>query len=70
MAQIHGIITQRRRKDGASGFTAQIRIMKEVEAVYQESQTFDGKSTAQAGNRKREAELYEAGALAKSKLRR
>lgn len=65
-----GTITQRRRKDGASGFTAQIRIMKKVEAVYQESQTFDRKSPAQAGKRTREAKLYEPGAKAKSKLRR
>ena len=46
-----GTITQRKRKDGSSGFTAQIRIMKEGKAVYQESQTFDRKSPAQAGKR-------------------
>ena len=52
-----GTITQRKRKDGFSGFTAQVRIMKEGKAVYQESQTFDRKATAQAWMRKREAEL-------------
>lgn len=61
-----GTITQRKRKDGSSGFTAQIRIMKEGKAVYQESQTFDRKATAQAWIRKREAELYEPGAIEKA----
>lgn len=61
-----GTITQRKRKDGSSGFTAQIRIMKEGRAVYQESQTFDRKATAQAWIRKREAELYEPGAIEKA----
>ncbi|MFV3290151.1 site-specific integrase [Pseudomonas sp. NY11955] len=61
-----GTITQRKRKDGSSGFTAQIRIMIEGKAVYQESQTFDRKATAQAWIRKREAELYEPGAIEKA----
>lgn len=61
-----GTITQRKRKDGSSGFTAQIRIMKEGKTVYQESQTFDRKATAQAWIRKREAELYEPGAIEKA----
>jgi hypothetical protein len=54
-----GTITQRKRKDGSTAHTAQIRIMKKGETVYQESQTFDRKATAQAWIRKREAELYE-----------
>lgn len=61
-----GTITQRKRNDGSSGFTAQIRIMKEGKTVYQESQTFDRKATAQAWIRKREAELYEPGAIEKA----
>ncbi|WP_420170424.1 tyrosine-type recombinase/integrase [Pseudomonas alloputida] len=61
-----GTITQRKRKDGSSGFTAQIRITKEGKVVYQESQTFDRKATAQAWIRKREAELYEPGAVEKA----
>lgn len=61
-----GTITQRKRKDGSSGFTAQIRIMKEGKTVYQESQTFDRKATAQAWIRKREVELYEPGAIEKA----
>nr|WP_225780668.1 site-specific integrase [Pseudomonas sp. Marseille-Q3773] len=59
-------MTQRKRKDGSSGFTAQIRITKEGKVVYQESQTFDRKATAQAWIRKREAELYEPGAVEKA----
>ena len=37
--------------------------MKGGNAVYQESQAFDRKATAQAWIRKREAELYETGAI-------
>lgn len=61
-----GTITQRKRKDGSTAHTAQIRIMKKGETVYQESQTFDRKATAQAWIRKREAELYEPGAIEKA----
>ncbi|MNJ24045.1 Tyrosine recombinase XerC [compost metagenome] len=61
-----GTITQRKRKDGSAAFTAQIRIMKKGETVYQESQTFDRKATAQAWLRKREAELHEPGGLEKA----
>ncbi len=43
-----GTITSRRRKDGTTGYTAQIRIMRDGAKVYQESQTFDRKQTAQA----------------------
>ncbi|MDD1961756.1 hypothetical protein NP534_16710 [Pseudomonas sp. 39004] len=60
-------ITQRKRKDGSSGFTAQIQIMKEVAAVYQETQTFDRKRRAHFWIRNREAELYEPGAIAEAK---
>ncbi|MFP3405662.1 hypothetical protein D3C76_1195020 [compost metagenome] len=62
-----GAITQRKRKDGSSGFTAQIQIMKEVAAVYQETQTFDRKRRAHFWIRNREAELYEPGAIAEAK---
>lgn len=60
-----GTITLRKRKDGSSGFTAQIRIMKKGTPAYQESQTFDRKSTAQAWIKKREAELNVPGAIEK-----
>nr|WP_302847841.1 hypothetical protein [Azotobacter beijerinckii] len=41
-------IASRRRKDGTTGYTAQIRIMRDGTRVYQESQTFDWKQVAQA----------------------
>ncbi|MBG6287706.1 site-specific integrase [Pseudomonas nitroreducens] len=58
-----GTITQRKRKDGTSAFTAQIRIMRQGKAVYQESQTFDRKTTAQTWLKRRETELSEPGAI-------
>ncbi|MBD1554250.1 site-specific integrase [Pseudomonas typographi] len=61
-----GSITTRKRKDGSAGYTAQIRIMKQGATVYQESQTFDRKTTAQAWIKKREAELAAPGALEKA----
>ncbi|MCY7262754.1 tyrosine-type recombinase/integrase [Pseudomonas protegens] len=61
-----GSITVRKRKDGSAAYTAQIRIMQKGVTVYQESQTFDRKATAQAWIRKREAELHEPGAIEKA----
>jgi len=61
-----GTITTRKRKDGSTTYDAQIRIMRSGVKVYQESQTFDRKATAQAWIRKREAELYEPGAIEKA----
>ena len=43
-----GTVTVRKRRDGSTGYTAQIRIMQKDVTVYQESQTFDRKATAQA----------------------
>lgn len=42
-----GSITVRKRKDGSAAYTAQIRVMQKGKTVYQESQTFDRKTTAQ-----------------------
>lgn len=61
-----GTITTRKRKDGSTTYDAQIRIMRKGVKVYQESQTFDRKTTAQAWLRKREAELHEPGAIEKA----
>ncbi len=58
-----GTITSRRRKDGTTGYTAQIRVMRDGVRVYQESQTFDRKQAAQAWIKRRETELAEPGAL-------
>lgn len=62
-----GTITSRRRKDGSTGYTAQLRIMRDGVRVYQESQTFDRKQTAQAWLKKRETELAQPGALERAK---
>lgn len=58
-----GTITSRRRKDGTTGYTAQIRIMRDGVQVYQESQTFDRKQAAQAWIKRRETELAAPGAI-------
>jgi len=62
-----GSITVRKRKDGTRRYTAQIRIMKNGQAAYQESQTFDRKATAVAWLRRRETELYAPGGIEKAK---
>ncbi len=59
-------IRKRKRKDGTFGYTAQIRIMRDGQQVYQESQTFDRQQTAKAWATKREAELAEPGAIEKA----
>lgn len=64
-----GTITTRKRKDGSAAYTAQIRIMQKGVTVYQESQTFDRKVTAQAWIKKRETELAEPGAIEKANRR-
>lgn len=61
-----GSITIRKRKDGSARYTAQIRIMQQGVTVYQESQTFDRKATAQAWIKRRETELAAPGAIAKA----
>jgi hypothetical protein len=47
-SKIMGSITIRKRKDEAARYRAQIQIMQQGATVYQESQTFDRKATAQA----------------------
>lgn len=61
-----GTITTRKRKDGSTAYTAQIRIMKKGATVYQESQTFDRKAGAQAWIKKRESDLAAPGAIEKA----
>lgn len=58
-----GTITSRRRQDGTTGYTAQIRIVRDGRRVYQETKTFDRKQTAQAWIKRRETELAEPGAI-------
>lgn len=61
--EIMGSIYTRKNQDGTNKFTAQIRIKRKQEVVYQESQTFNKKTAAQAWMKKREAELALPGAL-------
>jgi integrase len=58
-----GTITERKRKDGSKGYTAQIRIKRDGAIVHTEAQTFDRKPAATAWLKKREAQLAEPGAL-------
>ena len=58
-----GTITQRKRKNGSVGYTAQIRIKREGKLVHQETQTFDRKQAASNWIQRKESELREPGAL-------
>ena len=61
-----GTITVRKRRDGSTGYTAQIRIMQKGVTVYQESQTFDRKATAHAWIKRVETEMSVPGAIEKA----
>lgn len=61
-----GTITERKRKNGKSSYTAQIRVKRRGSVVYQESQTFERKQAAGAWLKKREGELAQPGALDKA----
>lgn len=58
-----GTITERKRKDGTKGYTAQIRIRRDGVIVHSEAQTFDRKQAASQWLKRREAQLSEPGAL-------
>lgn len=58
-----GTINERTRKDGTTGYTAQIRIKRAGKAVYAEASTFDRRSAAVQWLARRERELAEPGAL-------
>lgn len=62
-----GTITSRKRKDGTTGYTAQIRIKRDGILVHTEAETFDRKPAAATWLKKREAELAEPGAIEKLK---
>ena len=61
-----GSITVRKRKDGSVAYNAQVRIMQKGVTVYQESQTFDRKATAQAWIKRVETEMAVPGAIEKA----
>lgn len=55
-----GTITKRRRRDGSTGYTAQIRLKRDGRLVHSESETFDREALAREWLRRREAELDQA----------
>lgn len=60
-------IRARKRADGTTGYTAQIRIKKNGAQVYTESQTFERKKAAEAWAKRRETELGEPGAVERAR---
>jgi integrase len=62
-----GTIVARRRKDGTTGYTAQILKKQNGSIIHREAQTFDRKQAAEAWIRKRETELAAPGALDRAK---
>lgn len=61
-----GTITKRKRSNGSTGYTAQIRINRDGQ-THSESKTFDSRQAATAWIAKREDELSKPGALEKAK---
>lgn len=62
-----GTITKRPRKDGSTGYTAQIRIKRKGVIVHTEAETFDREAAAVTWMKRRESALSEPGALEKLK---
>jgi integrase len=62
-----GTIVPRKRKDGSTGFMAQIKIARDGE-IRRETKTFDRKQAAAAWLEKRERELSAPGAIARAKV--
>lgn len=58
-----GTIIARRRRDGTTGYLAQIVIKRKGKIVHREAQTFDRKQAANAWLSRRETELAQPGAL-------
>lgn len=63
-----GTITARKRSDGTTGYTAQVRIKKGGKIIHTEALTFDRSQAAKAWLKKRETELAVPGALDKPKI--
>src|SRR4051812_28745586 len=62
-----GTIAARKRKDGSTGYTAQIVRKKSGKIIHREAQTFDRRQAASAWLKRRETELSEPGALERAK---
>lgn len=64
-----GTISPRKRKDGTTGYTAQIVLKRGGRRVYSEAQTFDRESIARNWMKRREAQLAEPDGIARAKTR-
>lgn len=62
-----GTIVRRKRKNGSTGYTAQILIKRGGKIAFRQAQTFDREQAAKAWIKKRETELAEPGALEREK---
>jgi integrase len=62
-----GTIVARKRKDGSTGYTAQILRKKKGAIILREAQTFDRRQAANAWLKRRETELSEPGAVDRAK---
>lgn len=64
-----GTITPRKRSDGTTGYTAQIRIKRGGKVVHSESETFDREQAARIWMAKREEALTAPGGLEKAQVK-
>ena len=62
-----GTIIERKRKDGSTGYHAQV-VVKKRSLVHRESRTFDRRPAATAWIKKRKHELGQPGALVTAKV--
>jgi integrase len=62
-----GHIVARKRRDGSTGFTAQIVIKRGGKIAHREAQTFDRKQAANSWMARRETELTKPGAIERAK---
>ena len=58
-----GHIVPRKRKEGTTGYTAQIVLKKDGAVVHREAQTFDRRQAANGWMVRREGELSKPGAI-------
>jgi len=63
-----GTIIARKRKDGSTGYHAQVTIKRGGEIVHRETRTFDRRQAASAWMEKRETELAKPGALERQNM--
>ena len=63
-----GTIIARKRKDGSTGYHAQVTIKRGGEIVHRETRTFDRRQAASAWMEKRETELAKPGAIERQNM--